>query len=224
MKFEELLNKEFPGAISTIDRIKKLSNQYGEILSENIKRGECKGDKFNKTALQFNRINYEAIDAILLLLNSGHLTESVVLLRWHLEMVNLFYFLANNKLRYEKWLIGEQIRPKEIGEFIEKAGLETGSKAYFDWSDFVHLNSPFVENSSFIAKMNIDENGQIIFLNRVLCNMMQIAHKINLVIDPLIKHFIPKSSYLQITNEFNQIHDLIIKLDNVRNEKESDFF
>jgi len=221
VKFQEILNSELSKAISIIKSIKSLSNVCGRTLSSIVKEGKHKGDEFYVTAIQFNRINCDAIGAIFNLLKMGYISESTVLLRWHLELGQLFFYLSQNKSDYNKWLSGKQIRPKIVRDFIEKEGFANWSDTYSEWSNLTHANSMYVENCFIISKMNPVNETQIILLSQLLRNLMFLSHKITFVIDPLLKPVMEVSEYNSIILEYNKLEELIMKFSNEHNIREN---
>ena len=223
MKFEKVLNNELREAVDIIQRIKSLSNDCWRQLSCIVYEGKNKEDKFYETAVHFTRINIEAIDAIFNLLKKGNITESVVLLRWQLEIGHLFFYLSYNKEQYDQWLSGTQFRPKIIGEFLEKKGLASWKDMYTDWSNVTHGNSLYVENCAVVSKMTPLEKDQIILLSQLLRNLMFTSHKITNVVGLLLKPVLQTSEYNKITIEYNKLEEQILKFSEEHNVKENIF-
>ncbi len=222
MKFEEKLNAEFPEALSILARVRKLSNLCGKTLTDFVERGDHKGDEFYESACHFNRINYEANDSILMLLRAGHIIESVVLLRWHLEVGHLFYYLANNRPKYKEWLAGKGIRPSTIGKFFKKQGFATWFETYADWSNFTHVNSRFVDCSYNLSRMKPTDETQTIALSRMLRDLMFTSLKVCWVNEKLLKRVLPSSEYVHIVAEYNDLEKLVLKYSEEHNERESE--
>lgn len=222
MKFQEVLNGELLTGTELINRIKKLSSNCGALLSSIIKNNEHQENQFHDTALQFTRLNYEALDCIFQCLKSGHISESYVLLRWHLEMGHLLFFLWKNESKYEKWLTGEQIRPSEIGEFLEAEGYASWRDSYLDWSNVTHSNSIYIENCASVSRMNPINKDQIMVLSQALRNLMFTAHKINHVSGQLLKGLLDVDKYNPIALEYNKLEEDIISFSEIHNKNENE--
>ena len=223
MKFQKVLNGELINGTELINRIKKLSSNCGASLSAVIKNGEQQVDRFHNTALQFTRLNYEAIDCVFQCLKLGHISESYVLLRWHLEMGHLLFFLWKNEAKYQEWVNGEQIKPSEIGNFLEAEGYASWRDSYLDWSNVTHSNSIYIENCATVSRMNPINEGQILVLSQALRNLMFTGHKINHISGQLLKDVLDVKKYNPIAMEYNKLEEDIISFSDKHNESENEF-
>ncbi len=221
MKFESILNSHFAAEVATLDCLKILIGVVGTTLSDIVDQTGSKRDPLLETATHFNRLNYEAIDAVYSLIKAGHLSESLVLLRWHLEMAQLFYYLEKNRDQYVEWLGGKQFKPEIIGKYFQEAGLANWKAQYEDWCNVVHSNSLFVENSYRIAAMcpvNASQTGRVrIALTCLSVNAMKIAH----VIRPLVTPLLSSSDVALLEHEYRTVADIVETLVRTSNERES---
>lgn len=219
MKFESVLNSQLPDAVKILERVKALTNECGKLLASALKKDE--NNQVCRTALHFTRLNYEAVDCIFMCLKAGHLAEVYVLLRWLLEICHLFYYLSKNCAKFIKWLSGEEIKPKTIGQYFENEGLASWKKSYAEWSNVTHANSVFVEKSFLTSRMNPENDGQILLLSRTLRNLMYTAHKINTTSANILKESISVEKYNVIAKEYMALEDQILAFSDEHNKREA---
>jgi hypothetical protein len=165
---------EFEDRIRLINDILRLTDRLAKQLEANVGH-----DEFVPTAIEFARINAEAPASITLLAREGNLAQAHVLLRWHLEMSHLLWYLWRKPDELQKWRAGNWIRPKEIGKSLDARERKAMRGAYDDWSNAVHCNTEFIENHAVIAKVTPKTEVQMMIVGAVLMDVAFIGQMTN---------------------------------------------
>ncbi len=222
MKFEDAFRGRLSEAVKLVVEVREVCNSCGRLLDNSLNQGKHGDNNFYVTALQFTRINYDTIACIKHGIQSGFLTQSFVLLRWHLELAHLFYYLWKDQEAYRRWVQGEQIRPREIGKFIEEEGSATWEETYLDWSNVTHGNALYVENCFTISRMTPIDDKQVILAGHALRNLMFMGHKINMVSGNLLKELVDVAEYNPIAEKYNSLDDDIWAYSHKQNREEDE--
>jgi len=222
MKFERTFREELRQDVETVSKILNLCNRYGKALSNVLKQGSIPKDDFLYTALEFTRLNRESGECTLDTLRAGFLVQCHLLLRWHLEMAQLLYYLWKNPPSFRKWLAGEQLRPEVIGKYFQTEGLATWREPYEDWSNVVHGNHVFVEHSNTIARMRSLTDEQVVVAGSVLHNLMFCSHKINHVSGKVLLYRIEMTAYNDLAKTYNEIETAVLERSEAQLQRESD--
>ena len=220
MKFAKAFENELSAAVKLVDEVRDLCNDCGRLLSQAVKQNKHQGEPFPETAIQFTRINHQTIDCIKQNIKEGYLVEVIALLRWHLELSQLFYFLWMNPEKYDRWLAGEEMRPKEIGSFFKREGLATWQETYIVWSNVTHGNGSAIENCYNYARSTPVDADQVLLAGHALRNLMWFGHKINNVSGNLLKNLINVSEYNPIAKRYNVLEEIVVAHSNQQNEAE----
>lgn len=222
MKFEAALNNELSDAVLLVNRVRELCNKCCDEISNDLEEGTQREKQFVATGLYFSRINYDAIDGIMNSIKYGFIDQSMVLLRWHLELSHLYYFLWKDQEAYQRWLTGTQFHPKEISKvFIEK-NYATWQKPYSIWSDITHGNAKYVENCLTISREARVSGSQIIDVARILRSLTFNGQKINSVSANILKGIADTIKYNPIAKQYNLLeHDILTFYEEQNNRSES---
>lgn len=223
MKFRSTIIEENTDAFCLLERIKEVTNHCGQGLNSALKSVKGKENDFLETAMHFTRINYEAQDSIYKILEMGHISEGIVLLRWLLEIGHLYYYLWQNEDEFIKWLNGKEIRPSTVRIYLEKHGYATWRNVYGEWSDITHANCSYIKNCFTISRMAKIDKGQKIILSQALRNLMYCSQKINLVTGNILKELLPIESYNEIASECNNLENEIEAYSNKHNLEEKKY-
>jgi hypothetical protein len=166
---------------------------------------------FILTASQFSTLSFECLFGISEALEKGYFAQCEVLVRWYLELCHIYRYLWQNPQEFVKWQSGKRIRPKDVGKFFEKMGLESAKETYEALSNAVHGNDGFINyyySRSFSSPKN---EFQIIFLGKLLVNLMFIAQKFNYVSYQILIPYIGNDTKILIS-QYESLEEDILKL------------
>lgn len=222
MDFADAFEDKLSQPAALVREVRELTNSCGKHLADVAKMDKGQHNQFLTTALQFTRINYDATNCIHSTIKAGHLSETFVLLRWHLELVQLYYYLWKNEAEYQLWLGGKEIRPKTIGIFLESNELANWKDTYIDWSNVTHGNSQYVENCWKISNTSPRTDELVILGGHALRNLMFNGHRINMVSGTLLKSLIDVRLYNPIVERYNSLEKQIFAYSDQQNKMEND--
>lgn len=205
MKFTDAFAGEFSEAVRLVHEVRRVCNSCKNLLRTTIGSGGHGEQKFVETGLQFVRINHDALSSIKDSIESGHLAQSFVLVRWHLELSHLFCFLWKNPDDYERWKGGGQIRPSEVGEFFTRQGMATWESVYDICSDVAHGNAKYIEKASGISYMAPIDVDLLSDVDTALKYLMITGHKINMIGISLLKNIAPVSEYNALAKAYETL-------------------
>lgn len=222
MKFAEAFEDKLSHAANLVHQVRELTNSCGKQLAAVAKENSSQGHSFITTAIQFTRINYDAIPCIEHMIKAGNLSETHVLLRWHLELVQLYFYLWKCQSEYRLWLDGKEIRPKTIGKFLESGGMASWKDTYIEWSNVTHGNSEYVEKCWTISTTTPVTHDQILLAGQALRNLMWNGHRINMVSGTLLRDLINVSLYNPIAEQYNSLNTEIMAYSDKQNKMENE--
>ncbi len=216
-KFTAILNEKYADRIATIEEIITMTDELGKLMAKHHKE-----DPFMETALQFALMNMETPGCILLVLEAGHIAQAYLLLRWHLEMTHLCFYLWKNPEMHKEWKNGNEIRPKDIGNFLKSNEYPTWRSEYEEWSNVAHGNHRFISQSHLLSAKRTTSQGSAMMVGQVLVFLMWNSQKMNYIFGQLLKEHIG-DEFTDIAARYNQIDDRITKMTNGQKADEANF-
>jgi hypothetical protein len=205
-KFTQEFKEDFKEHIDLIEKIKNFTNELKRLATIVQNR-----EDFIFTSIEFANISIENIDSIILNLESGYLTQSQILLRWHLESAHKLFYLWNKPDKYREWLNGIKIHPGPVRGFFNKKGLPSWLLEYDIISNIVHSNYKFVSNHFGFDKNREKDEDQINRVGIILARLMLIANKVNYVSVESLRPYMGKD-HDDIVEKYNKLDNEVMKL------------
>lgn len=222
-KYDPEIDTKFSDYYAVLISTGELAEEYGRRLSL------CaKNELMARTLIQFARLAVETPDSVLRLLRSGELAPCYVILRWHLEMSHLCYYLWQNPTEHTLWLKGKRIRPRQVGKFFETRGFATWKHAYEDWSNVVHGNNLFVDKLHVTSCRSEKTDAGVMLVGNAFVNLIWVTHKFNYVLG---KYLISQrgTEMDELSRRYNSLEERVFEVtkmqhtlkNNVMNDKKS---
>ncbi len=209
-KFDEQFNGEFKEIVELIEEIAGLTRQIKGLLEIIVDRTEIIG-----TALDVADLSVESVDAIMINLRKGYISQAEILIRWYLELSHLFYYLWKNPSRFKEWLNGKKIKPKKIGEFFEKEKMPSWRDVYEFLSEIVHNNEKFVSYHYGVDINTAKDQRQIMLVGKLLIIIAYLSCKIDHVLLKIICSYMGSDS-AEMVGKYNLFEEKIIELGRMR--------
>jgi len=205
-KFEYEFNGSLSNHISVLIKIRALTEE----LERSLRMAGDDKPLFSM-AIQMAQISIQSQQCIMSILQSGFISEAHILLRWSLELAHKAFYLAEDPSEYERWISGQEIRPSQIGNFIQNRKFPPWKSIYDEWSDIIHGNYRFVRIQSFIGYNTPANNDQLVIVGQALRNLMIISHKMNSVLCHVVQPYLGSDCDILIA-EYNALEDEIVKI------------